>query len=97
VSGWLASLARNKGFLQLMNDAYYLQPNLLVLRPQIGEGWSRCESCSRLSVHALRGRCADCLGKVVPADDALYLDARYGFTAIRWIARSEAIRSSPLG
>ncbi|WP_437301107.1 DEAD/DEAH box helicase [Sorangium sp. So ce426] len=79
VAAWFVSLVRSKGFLVLMNDAYYLQPNLLVLRPRTDERWSRCTSCSRLDVHEIRGRCTDCLGRMVVEDDALYLDARYGF------------------
>ena len=79
VAAWLTSFVRNKGFLQLTNDAYYLQPRVLVLRPRIEERWSRCASCSRLDIHIVRDRCTDCLGRTAPADDALYLDARYGF------------------
>jgi hypothetical protein len=79
VTAWLTSCVRSKGFLQIMNDAYYLQPNVLVLRPRVEERWSRCASCSRLDLHVVRERCTDCLGRMAPADDALYLDARYGF------------------
>jgi hypothetical protein len=79
VATWLASLVRNRGFLLLTNDAHYLQPRMLVLRPRIDERWFRCSACSRLDFHVVRERCASCLGAMVPADDALYLDARYGF------------------
>ncbi len=79
VTAWFVSLARSKGFLLLLNDAYYLQPSLLVLRPRVHEPWLRCTSCSRLDVHVVRDRCIDCRGKMIAADDELYLDARYGF------------------
>jgi len=79
VAEWFTSLARTKGFLLSMNDAHYLQPSLLVLRPRVEERWWRCQSCSRLDLHVLRDLCADCRGQMVPADDALDLDARYGF------------------
>ncbi|MDI1442404.1 DEAD/DEAH box helicase [Polyangium sp. 6x1] len=79
VTAWFVTLARSKGFLLLLNDAYYLQPKLLILRPRIHERWSRCTSCSRLDVHVVRDRCTECRGKMVAADDELYLDARYGF------------------
>ena len=72
-------MARHKGFLLLKNDAYYLQPTLLVLRPRVSEPWWRCSACSRLDLHVVRDLCADCRGPMVPADDALDLDARYGY------------------
>lgn len=79
VAAWLTSLARRSGFLRLENDAHYLQPAELVLRPRVEERWWRCQSCSRLELFVLRERCPDCLGKMAPADDALDLDARHGF------------------
>ncbi len=79
VADWFRRFVRTKGFLLLENDAYYLQPTQLVLRPRIDDAWSRCKSCSRLDLSTVRGRCSDCLGEMVPADDALDLDARYGY------------------
>ncbi len=79
VTAWFVSLARNKGFLSLLNDAYYLQPNLLVLRRPDEERWWRCASCSRLDVHVVRDRCVDCRGQMIREEDGNYLDARYGF------------------
>ncbi len=79
VADWLRRFVHTKGFLLLENDAYYLQPTHLVLRPRLDDAWSRCRSCSRLDLSTVRGRCSDCLGEMVPADDALDLDARYGY------------------
>lgn len=79
VTAWFVSLARNKGFLLLLNDAYYLQPNWLVLRPRLEDRWLRCSSCSRLDIHVTRECCVECRGKMVVEDDGHYLDARYGF------------------
>lgn len=78
ITNWLTHFVRFSGLFKLENNLYFLQPDGLALRLRLNGPWYRCSSCSRIHAEALKLCCPDCLGKLIPAEEA-FLDARAGY------------------